>query len=82
MKMRHHRRKQSRRWDSVHSSWDAVLEHEYMWVSRKTRPCSEYTAWCSSCNLALFPKVYGRFPRNVGEFYDFEEAQQLKETPL
>jgi hypothetical protein len=76
MKVRQLRRKQSRRWDSIHSSWSAVLDHNYMWPIRKERGCTTYSAWCAQCNAALFPEIVGRFPRNVQEFNDFEDTQQ------
>lgn len=80
MKVRTLKRAMSRRWDSVHSSWEAVLDHEYMWPIRKAKGCKAYTAWCSNCNAKLFPEVKGRFPRSVVEFNLFEQLQQDKET--
>lgn len=85
MQIRKLRRIRVRRWDTVHSSWEAVLASEYegrdfMWPIRKVRPCKTYSAWCSDCNAALFPEVRGRFPRDVVEFNEFEQTQQDKET--
>ena len=79
MKQRQHRRKQVRRWDSVHSNWDAVCDSDRMWPIRKIKPCRTYSSWCTECNAALFPKVVGRYPRNIIEFNEFEQAQQDKE---
>jgi hypothetical protein len=79
MKLRKLKRIRARRWDSVHSSWSAVLDHDVMYPIRKVRPCRTYSAWCSDCNAALFPEVMGRFPHNVVEFNDFEQTQQENE---
>ncbi|NVN99244.1 MAG: hypothetical protein HXX17_07970 [Geobacteraceae bacterium] len=73
------RRKQVRRWDSVHGSWNAVLDHNYMWPLRKVRGCKTYSAWCSDCNAALFYKEKQRFPANCMEFYGFEQDMQDQE---
>jgi hypothetical protein len=76
MKLRNLRRIQSRRWDSVHKSWEAVLDHEYMWPMRYIRPCKSYSAWCSDCNMVRFALTYNRFARDVYEFYDYEQRMQ------
>jgi hypothetical protein len=76
MKIRKLRRTQSRRWDSVHKSWDAVLDNNAMWPIRKVKPCRTYSAWCSDCNAALFRLEKQRFPRTVDEFYAFEQDMQ------
>lgn len=76
MKQRKHRRAMVRRWDSVHSSWDAVCERDIMWPSRKVKPCGIYNAWCSDCNTVEFKRTFGRFPHSVLEFNQFEDFQQ------
>ena len=82
MKIRKLRRIRVRRWDTVHSSWNAVLDNDFMWPIRKVRPCKTYSAWCSDCNAALFPEARGRFPRDVVEFNEFEQMQQDREEEL
>ena len=79
MKQRKLRRIRVRHWDSVHKSWDAVLDHDYMWPARYIKACKKYSAWCSDCNLARFKADLGRFPHNVEEFNASEDKAQAEE---
>jgi hypothetical protein len=81
MNMRKVRRLRSRRWDSVHKSWNAVLDGGSMWPIRHTKPCKSYSAWCSDCNAVRFISDHNRFPHNVDEFYAFEDYVQIGEQP-
>ena len=56
--------------------WDYLAANNTMWHIRHVKPCSSYTAGCSDCNAHRFPRLVGRFPRNVVEFNDFEMRQQ------
>ena len=76
MKLRKLRRTRVRHWDAVHSSWSGVIEAALMWPIRKIKGCRTYSAWCSDCNSALFLFEKQRFPRNVDEFYAFEQDMQ------
>lgn len=79
MNMRQHRRKQARRWDSVHNSLSAMDDFR-MWPVRDIKPCPTYSPWCMQCNAGIFRSVMGRYPRNIFEFNDFEDKQQLNAT--
>ena len=78
MKLRQLRRIRVRHWDTVHKSGAAVLEDNVLWPTRTIKPCTDYNPWCSNCNSVRFKLDFGRFPRNVDEFYAFEDKVQAE----
>ena len=76
MKLKELRRERVRHWDTVHKSWDAVLDHDYMWPMRHRKPCRTYTPWCGNCIEFKFIRDHARFPFSIAELNDYENKEQ------
>jgi hypothetical protein len=73
MNLRTHRRRQARRWDSVHNSFH---NDSGIYSLRNHKPCATYDAGCIDCNTALFISTKGRFPHNMNELWAFHAQQE------
>jgi hypothetical protein len=56
--------------------WAAADDTTKMYKIRDIKPCKTYNPYCSSCNAVLFRQEMARFPYNIIEFNEYEQAKQ------
>jgi len=74
MKVRTLRKRNQRKMDK--QPWLAWENDITMYRIRHVKPCKGYSPYCADCNAVLFRKEMARFPYNIVEFNEYEQAKQ------
>jgi hypothetical protein len=74
MKVRTLRKRNQRMMDTA--PWLAWTDDLRMYRIRHVKPCKGYSPYCADCNAVLFRKELARFPHNIVEFNEYEQAKQ------
>ena len=79
MKVRTLRKRNQRKMDK--QQWLPWTDDIKMYRIRHVKPCKGYSPYCADCNAVLFRKEMARFPYNIIEFNEYEQAKQDLHAP-